>query len=141
MAQILLAAQERWQGKMAIQLNSGMLNQLQASDAIHAGCGGTVGIACSAGHNTLNIAADGTIYPCPFLNEFPLGRVGTDSLLSVWQNSPVLRQLRSMTTDQLPKDCQRCALLPGECNGGCRAAAWLATGDFWGKDPSCCKIG
>ncbi len=94
-------------------------------------------MACSAGHDTLSVGPDGNVYPCPFLHDFALGNLLTDSLASIWCCSPVLQRLRSIDKSELKGACRTCRYAPSRCRGGCRAAAYLHTGDLLGSDPNC----
>jgi radical SAM protein with 4Fe4S-binding SPASM domain len=96
-------------------------------------------VGCAAGTDTLYIGADGTAYPCPFFRTFPLGNCFQAPLRSIWQTAPFLARLRKLTEDDLSKECRSCDHLGVECNGGCRASAYLEHGDLSGMDPSCFK--
>jgi radical SAM protein with 4Fe4S-binding SPASM domain len=92
---------------------------------------------CHLGTGNLHIEADGSIYPCSALlaPEFRLGSIGHRSahrdLMSIWRESDVLRNLRSLTTDQLTS-CT-CCEIKARCGGGCRTAAYWSTGISQGR--------
>ena len=92
---------------------------------------------CSAGYNEISIGADGTVYPCPFLHDFPIGNLLSDSMQSIWHESRVLDQLRNLKKTAMTGACQTCAYAPSHCHGGCRAAAYLDSGTLNGSDPLC----
>lgn len=94
-------------------------------------------MGCSAGYDTLSVGADGTAFPCPGLHEFPLGNVVTEGLPDLWYKSPVLNRLRTIQKHELGKPCRNCRYAPQHCRGGCRAAAYLETGNLLASDPNC----
>lgn len=94
---------------------------------------------CSAGYDELNIGAEGTVYPCPFLHEFPLGNLRTDSIERIWQESTILNQLRESGKQEIDEPCRTCEYATEFCRGGCRASAFFAHGDLKGSDPLCFK--
>lgn len=96
-------------------------------------------MGCSAGYDTLCIGADGIAYPCHFLHDFPLGDLTETSLMSLWKNSPALRDMRNVRKQDMAEPCHSCQFAPGACRGGCRAAAYLVSGDLRGMDPTCFK--
>ncbi len=88
---------------------------------------------CSAGRGFAYIKPDGTVWPCPFIEQ-SCGNVRKRPFAELWAGGPVLDALR-----------QRETLLKGQCGacayrrvcGGCRARALSATGDLMAEDPSC----
>lgn len=96
-------------------------------------------VGCSAGYDTLSIGANGVAYPCPFLHDFPIGNLTTSSLRDIWHNSPLLKTLRTLEKQDLDDPCRSCGYMPHLCRGGCRAAAWLKSGDLKACDPTCFK--
>jgi len=94
-------------------------------------------MGCSAGYDTLSIGADGMAYPCPFLHDFPLGNILQNPFSSVWRSASVLQTLRTMEKIRLDDPCNTCSFAPSFCGGGCRAAAYLETGDLYAGDPTC----
>ncbi|MCK5034899.1 MAG: radical SAM protein [Candidatus Sabulitectum sp.] len=96
-------------------------------------------MGCSAGHDLLTIGADGTVYPCPFFHDLPVGKWDGSSLMGVWWNNPVLNRLRRFNLSDMAQSCQDCEYATILCRGGCRAAAYMSTGDLAGKDPTCFK--
>ncbi len=90
------------------------------------------GLGIRDGNGILFIGHDGEMTPSGF---FPLsvGNVKTDSMVDVYRESAVMRELRD--PDGFHGRCGACAFrLP--C-GGSRARAWAATGDPLGEDPLC----
>lgn len=94
-------------------------------------------MGCSAGYDTLSIGADGTAYPCPFFQTIPLGSLLEVPLTRLWRESPILRQLRAITKQDLDEPCRSCGYAPEHCRGGCRASAWLHCSSLTGADPLC----
>lgn len=96
-------------------------------------------MGCSAGYDTISIGADGTVYPCPFLQEFPLGNLMRNSLKSIWKEAPILKKLRNLDKQDIGDPCCNCNYAPLICRGGCRAAAYLDCGNLLASDPTCFK--
>ncbi len=94
-------------------------------------------MGCSAGYDTLSIGPDGTAYPCPFLQDFPLGQLLDTPLRVLWHRAETLEVLRRIRKRDLGEPCRSCTYSPELCAGGCRAAAYLAHGDLLAADPSC----
>jgi len=96
-------------------------------------------MGCAAGYDTLSIGADGSAYPCTFLQEFPLGNLRDQNLQTLWATAPTLKQLRKIQKQDLSDPCGSCNYAPLECRGGCRAAAFLQSGNLLAADPTCFK--
>lgn len=94
-------------------------------------------MGCSAGYDTLSIGANGTAYPCPFLQEIPLGNLLEIPLRDLWKNSPILAELRGIYKKDMDQPCRECSYAPEHCRGGCRASAFYKTGSLRGCDPMC----
>ena len=92
------------------------------------------GRGCAAGMpmGYVMIQCNGEVNPCMLL-QVNLGNVREQSIVSIWENSAVLAQLR------------RRELLKGECGecsykitcSGCRGRAYEETGDMMAADPGC----
>lgn len=87
---------------------------------------------CTAGWGTLTVESDGTVMPCRRMG-VPIGRLGEWSLLQIWNDDPLLAQLRDR--DLLEGACGRCDYR-WVC-GGCRAFAANLQGNPLGPDPDC----
>jgi radical SAM protein with 4Fe4S-binding SPASM domain len=98
---------------------------------------GTAPVGCSAGNTQLVITADGNVVACPFLYDFVAGNLRRERLQSIWDNSAVLQSFRDLKQRDLKGACGNCPQVPKHCQGGCRAAAYLATGDLYATDPLC----
>lgn len=84
---------------------------------------------CGIGFTRLVIKSNGVITPClSFEEDVSLGNIRTHSLVDVWNNSPVLNKLRSMSVfkTEICKECQLAAV----CKGGCIAETYRETGKF-----------
>lgn len=85
---------------------------------------------CAAGGGMVYVKPNGEVWPCPFL-QIPLGNA-LEGLPRIWRGG-VLEGLRDR--GGLRGRCGRCAYR--QLCGGCRARAYLATGDYLGQDPKC----
>jgi len=86
---------------------------------------------CGAGRLYCGIEPNGDIEPCVFI-PIKVGNIREKSLVDIWRNSPILKQIRSRDAF---KGC-------GECEykyicGGCRARAYAYFNDLQGPDPGC----
>ncbi|MGR6836258.1 putative heme d1 biosynthesis radical SAM protein NirJ2 [Syntrophomonas erecta] len=87
---------------------------------------------CLAGISYCIISPRGDVQPCAYLN-IPLGNVRERSFNDIWQNSPLLKELRTMDYQGKCGLCQyrqRC--------GGCRARAYYySKGNYMAEDTWC----
>lgn len=92
------------------------------------------GRGCAAGmpHGYLVIRANGDIHPCMLL-QINLGNTRKDQIASVWENSSVLKELR--TRDKLKGYCKECKYR--DVCAGCRGRAYEETKDYMETDPGC----
>ncbi len=94
---------------------------------------------CSIGTSPV-VAPDGTIYPCMLsaLEGLELGRYPGDTLVGIWRDSTLLRDLRSLNVNELDgcRDCEGRYF----CGGGCRADAYAATGSYRKRDRTRCPV-
>ena len=86
---------------------------------------------CTAARGMFYIKPDGEVWPCPFL---PVsgGNIVEKTAVEIW-NSRIFRKLRDR--DNLDEPCRSCRYR--EVCGGCRARAFIKTGDPFAADPSC----
>jgi len=86
---------------------------------------------CPGGIISMHINADGTVTSC---SQMPLtvGSIYMSSIKDLWNNSELFLKLRSRI---YKGKCAGCRNL--DICGGCRTAAYLATGDVMGEDPGC----
>jgi radical SAM protein with 4Fe4S-binding SPASM domain len=136
LSRTLAEKQRELEGRLNLSTEAGFLFLLDRPSTSQT-FGGPM--TCSAGYDTLSIGADGTVFPCPFLHDFPLGNVLTDSLSGIWHESSLLNQLRTLNKEEMTGPCANCEFSPLHCHGGCRAAAYFACGDLKGSDPLCFK--
>lgn len=88
----------------------------------------------------LAIQADGSVFPCPNLNqpEHELGNVlelDDDELVDLMTGGEGKAPYRCRVVDRVP-GCRRCEARHF-CGGGCMANAYMVTGDLYGRDPYC----
>lgn len=86
---------------------------------------------CNCGSELMFISADGSIKPCGYFNAV-LGNVRTDDIKSLWQNHPLLREIRTVE----PEGCQGCIHVHS-CRGGCIAHTYNRFGKVGRKDVYC----
>ena len=86
------------------------------------------------GKGIVFIAYDGEVYPAGFLPH-GLGNIRTKSIASIYQDNPLLVQIRSSNFSGRCGYCEYADLC-----GGSRARAFAATGDALGEDPACAYI-
>lgn len=86
---------------------------------------------CLAGTSYCIISPKGDVQPCAYLN-IPLGNVKENSFVDIWQNNPVLKELRTM---EYKGGCGTCGFR--KLCGGCRARAQFYHGDYMAEEPWC----
>ncbi len=93
------------------------------------------GLSCGLG-DSCTIKSSGDVYPCPMfiLDEFELGNVRENSLDSILSSSEIFKEMTNISIDKI-NDCSDCEELGVRCAGGCRARAYVETGDIYGKSP------
>ncbi len=92
--------------------------------------GGGYLTGCRGVFKSLAVRADGVIIPCNQLPHMELGRINRDSLMKVWQESPLLKDLRNRASIPLSdfETCRGCPILH-HCTGGCPGMSYLNFGD------------
>lgn len=94
---------------------------------------------CESGYTDLFINTQGTVFPCtPSIDSgFVTGNALTESLSSIWENSPLLDWFRTEATAVCEREpCKSCTHKT-VCGGGCRLAALQLTGERTSLDPVC----
>ncbi|HIA01323.1 MAG TPA: radical SAM protein [Myxococcales bacterium] len=86
---------------------------------------------CPCGMQYLRITPEGKVTPCPYLPR-EAGDLRTQSFKEVWEDSPLLKEIRS---GELGGKCGKCEYR--EICGGCRARAYADEGDMMASDMSC----
>lgn len=94
---------------------------------------------CSAGRSTCFINETGEVYPCVYMeyDEFSLGNIKTQSMISIWENKKLTQLREGITYDNSP--CSSCDYF-GFCNGGCIGVGYKYAGELIpGSDRRCYK--
>lgn len=84
------------------------------------------------GKLSLAVKANGDITPCGFIPEV-IGNILTDDLTLLWQESPLLRALRTKSPEGKCGSCSHYT----DCLGGCSARALALYGSLNAPDPHC----
>lgn len=95
--------------------------------------------ACCSFPYILGIEANGDVAPCDGFFAFPemiVGNIYENSLEDIWSNSPILKDLRKITHQDLKGVCAKCKYAE-YCGGGCRASAYNKYRDLTMPDPAC----
>jgi len=92
------------------------------------------GRGCAAGMpmGYIMVLSNGEVNPCMLL-QVDLGNIREQSIMSIWENSPILTRLRQR--DLLTGECGICQYKL-TCSG-CRGRAYEETGDMMATDPGC----
>jgi radical SAM protein with 4Fe4S-binding SPASM domain len=86
---------------------------------------------CGAGRLYCGMEPNGDIEPCVFI-PIKLGNIREQSLVDIWRNSPVLKQIRSRDAFEGCGECEYKYIC-----GGCRARAYAYFNNLQGPDPAC----
>lgn len=86
---------------------------------------------CPAGTNYCRITPEGNVTPCPYMDT-SCGNLREKSFAEIWNNSSILKELRE---SELKGRCGECEF-ESMCKG-CRARAYVTTGDQMGEDSWC----
>ncbi|MCX8191745.1 MAG: SPASM domain-containing protein, partial [Nitrososphaerales archaeon] len=91
---------------------------------------------CAAGmpNGYITILPNGDIIPCMLL-QIKIGNVKEESIIKIWNESPILAKLRSR---ELDGECGKC-FYKDVC-AGCRGRAYEVTGNMMATDPGCWLI-
>jgi PqqA peptide cyclase len=92
------------------------------------------GNVCSGGNFVLTVKADGTVQPCPFVSDVPLGSVSAQDIWTIYRNR--FHAERFLEFKRLPAACAPCAYR-SVCGGGCRASARTLFGAYDVVDHRC----
>lgn len=94
-----------------------------------------VELSCGAATTRGVIFEDGSIGACEFLRAERTGDLRVSSFMETWNGgNEYLEQWRRL--DLVRGKCGSCGY-QADCGFGCRAAAYLLGGDFYGGDPTC----
>lgn len=92
---------------------------------------------CGVGWSAISIKCNGVVTPCPsFGEDFSLGNIKDESLRDIWNNSPFLNKLRTMSVFKT-EECKECRFA-AVCKGGCIADVYMRSGKFSCYDPYKC---
>lgn len=92
------------------------------------------GSACSGGNFVLTVKVDGTVQPCPFVSDIPLGSIYEQDIWSIYRNRYNRTRLREFK--RLPAECGSCTYR-SVCTGGCCDACGTLFGEYDRKDHRC----
>jgi mycofactocin radical SAM maturase len=89
---------------------------------------------CGAARMTCSVSPDGSVYPCPFLQDgvFYGGNVTLEPLASIWRESRAFHTIRNIHI----RSCESCSRFD-VCHGGCPAVAYFLTRSLHHPDPEC----
>lgn len=96
-------------------------------------------VGCDAGVTHCAINAEGFLTPCgtiPYLDSLYAGNVNHTSFSDLWANADLLSRLRAIKLEDIGEPCISC-WLKNVCGGGCRARAFVLSGQLEAPDPSC----
>lgn len=95
--------------------------------------------SCGCMFAKLAVHHDGMIVPCNMLAAASLGSIGETPIRSIWQDHPLLKEMRGRGTIPMERvpGCAGCEWTP-YCSGGCPAAEYTRTGDLYVANPECC---
>jgi len=92
------------------------------------------GNACSGGNFVLTVKADGSVQPCPFVSDLPLGNIRETDIWTIYRNR--YRNTALAELKQVPEECRDCSY-SSVCGGGCRAGNRVLFGSYARRDPRC----
>lgn len=94
---------------------------------------------CGCYNSKIAVRSDGTMVPCCMLAHMEMGRINQDSLIEVWQHSPVLSELRQRVNIPLTEfdSCNACPYVP-YCTGNCPGLSYTLTGEVNHPSPDAC---
>ncbi|TLU83389.1 MAG: SynChlorMet cassette radical SAM/SPASM protein ScmF [Chlorobium sp.] len=91
------------------------------------------GISTCGIMSILGVLADGSYALCGIgdnIKEFVFGHAATNRFSDVWQNNPVLKNIREGMPVKLEGVCERC-IFKSHCLGSCIAQNYYATRNLW----------
>lgn len=94
---------------------------------------------CAAGVTQCFVNAAGAVFPCRLFEDdrFLMGRLPDRSLATLHASFLSARSDFTVFDDGRLAACRGCAAIAA-CGTGCRARAWLETGDLYAPDAFCC---
>lgn len=104
--------------------------------------GGVKSHGCGIGTNrAVYVKTDGSLYPCAdtAVPAFRLGNLRTEKLADIWENSHLLRELRSLDVDTMNQQCASCDVRY-LCGGNCRGENYQTTRELRNPHFKCAEI-
>jgi len=92
------------------------------------------GNACSGGNYVLTVKVDGSVQPCPFINNLALGNIKNEDIWTIYKNRYNNTRLKEFKST--PEKCKECTY-NSVCGGGCKAANDLLFGRYDHADHRC----
>jgi AdoMet-dependent heme synthase len=92
------------------------------------------GRICLGGYYAFSIKADGTVTPCPFMYDVPLGNALTQNIWDIFAKRFDSSEFCEFM--QLPEECDNCSY-KDFCGGGCKAGNKILFGNYLKKDCRC----
>ncbi|MHB8876456.1 MAG: radical SAM protein [Myxococcaceae bacterium] len=137
-----IAAMGRAAGRPELQLGQERFVSIYAKERERPPGAASGFLPCLAGVNKLYVTATGAVHACHLFAGLgaPLGELCRSPLESIYAAVPGAsygKMLHTFSIDAL-RDCARCRSL-AECQGGCRARAWIMSGEPHGPDPIACR--
>ncbi|MBN1879713.1 SynChlorMet cassette radical SAM/SPASM protein ScmE [bacterium] len=95
--------------------------------------------SCGCMFQKLAVHHDGMIAPCNMLADASLGYINETLIKDVWQNHPLLKEMRNRATIPMSdvSGCRDCEWIP-YCNGGCPGVEYTRTGQMNRANPDSC---
>ena len=92
------------------------------------------GHVCLGGYYVISVKTDGSVTPCPFMDDIIIGNVQKDNFWNIFASRLGNKEMRHFLA--LPQDCGPCSYKK-LCGGGCRAMNRLKFGTYLSKDYRC----
>ena len=94
---------------------------------------------CGCGNTKLEILSNGDVYPCIAFNAVHKkdNLSNYASVVEMWNDSPILRELRDVKNENRPQACKKCGFI-SFCSGGCPFRNYTEFGTYYNhKDVNC----
>lgn len=92
------------------------------------------GSSCSGGYFVFTVKVDGSVTPCPFISDIPLGNINRKSIWEIMRARFAVEEF--VEFQSLPPECRACTYAD-ICNGGCKAGNRVLFGGYTHKDHRC----
>jgi radical SAM protein with 4Fe4S-binding SPASM domain len=92
---------------------------------------------CALAKEELSVDSDGNVFPCHMLHfeSLACGNLNKEKIADIYRNSPVLKEMRTVNVDTVPK-CKVC-VFRNFCGGACRARVDVIKDGIKGNDDFC----